>query len=613
MVSRARRSPSPALAALLAALPLGCGAAQVPAPIDDPSPPKTAATNAAAPPSTAAPPEALPPTSEPPSAAPASQKNPRPPSPFHPVVVHGQPTFRMFPLGSFVAAISGDYLSTPVRIDERGARIDGSLYAGLKGLGEQNAFYVMWISGDLPRSGNLGLNLPGERGGEDVYYTWRGSSWSKDPSRPMPNAISSAYYGGGLYSTAPWGDRTLYELNDPNSDESKPTFMLGAGGKSPPVPEIAKGKGKCKTLLLGHADLAVLPSGDLIGLGKVCTEGDEPSFFGQSGAGPLAIERWPKGARTSVIEVLPGSEVAKSILPGARLRVLGPNDVVAITHIADRGPYVAQWNGKTWSDVSPGGSESVADAFRAKDGALWLQRENEMARFSAGKWTTFTPPGGKASLEWAKMAPDETIWVGRPGELLHLDKNGFRVVPLPELAPDEEATPLDVLFREGETLLVARAGGAGTLLSTKKPTKVLDLDTPEAPTEGEPPKPRPATPKVENHAFARITPGSPTCKELFVVLYKLAKVAPPNYDFPLTRAALKGHTELSAVKFAETEESGRRYFVAFVPSFAVGQKLVKAVQEGVKGSTPQMLCGKPARTNRDIRIDLRTGEIVASR
>ncbi|TKC98111.1 hypothetical protein [Polyangium fumosum] len=605
MVSRARRSPSPALAALLAALPLGCGAPQSPANVDaTASKPNTQAPHASAAPTTTD----APPTNETPGPT-ASERPARSPSPFHPLIVHGQPSFRMFVLPSFVAAISGDYLSTPIRIDDTGARVDSSLYAGLKGLGEPNAFYVMWITGDPPNHGKLGLNLPGERGGEDVFYSWKGSAWARDPDKPMPPAVSNAYYAGAIYSSAPWGDRTLYEINDPKLDEAKPIFVLGPGGSSPPAPEITRGAGSCKTKLLGHADLALLPSGDLIGFGKVCGEGDKPSFFGQSGAGPLAVERWPKGARTSVIDVLPGSEAVTSLPPGSRLYVLGPNDVLAVAQPADHGAYVAHWNGKAWSDVSPGKKENVNDAFRTKDGALWLVRERGLDRYTSGKWSSLTLPGDDRPLEWAKLGPNGTIWAGRSEQLLTFEKDSFHVIPLPELDPAEEGTPIDIVFRGDETLVAARAGGQVTVLSTKKPTKELDLDAPQEPGEGAPPPPRPA-PKSEPHAFARITPGTPSCKELFVVLYKLAKVAPPDYDFPLTRAALKGHTELSGVKFAETEETGRRYFVAFVPSFSLGQKLVKTVQEGVKGSTPQLLCGKPARTNRDIRIDLRTGEIV---
>ncbi|MDC0744004.1 hypothetical protein [Polyangium mundeleinium] len=604
MVSRARRSPSPALAALLAALPFGCGAPQSPASVDANAskPADTQAPIASTAPTTT---DAPPPNETP---SPARERPARSPSLFHPLIVHGQPSFRMFVLPSFVAAISGDYLSTPIRIDETGARVDASLYAGLKGIGEPNAFYVMWITGDPPNHGKLGLNLPGERGGEDVFYSWKGSAWARDPDRPMPPAVSNAYYAGAIYSSAAWGDRTLYEINDPKLDEAKPIFVLGPGGSSPPAPEITKGTGSCKTKLLGHADLARLPSGDLIGFGKVCREGDQPSFYGQSGAGPLAVERWPKGSRTSVIDVLPGSEAVTSLPPGSRFYELGPNDILAVAQPADHGAYAAHWNGKAWSDISPGKKESINDAFRTKDGALWLVRETGLDRYTSGKWATFTLAGNNRPLEWAKLGPNGTIWAGRTEQLLTFEKDSFHVIPLPELDPVEEGTPIDIVFRSDETLVAARAGGQVTVLSTKKPTKVLDLDAPQAPGEGTPPS-RPVQ-KTEPDAFARITPGTPSCKELFVVLYKLAKVAPPDYDFPLTRAAIKGHTELSGVKFAETEEMGRRYFVAFVPSFSLGQKLVKTIQEGVRGSTPQLLCGTPARTNRDIRIDLRTGEIV---
>ena len=41
--------------------------------------------------------------------------------------------------------------------------------------------------------------------------------------------------------------------------------------------------------------------------GKVCREGDAPSPMGQNGAGPLAVERWAKGARTSILEELPSN------------------------------------------------------------------------------------------------------------------------------------------------------------------------------------------------------------------------------------------------------------------------------------------------------------------
>jgi hypothetical protein len=52
-------------------------------------------------------------------------------------------------------------------------------------------------------------------------------------------------------------------------------------------------------------------------------------------------------------------------------------------------------------------------------------------------------------------------------------------------------------------------------------------------------------------------PASPACKTNVVVLYGFTKVTPDDYDFPLTRKALKGQKSFSDVTFAVTREAGR--------------------------------------------------------
>jgi hypothetical protein len=193
---------------------------------------------------------------------------------------------------------------------------------------------------------------------------------------------------------------------------------------------------------------------------------------------------------------------------------------------------------------------------------------------------------------------------------LHLGAAGtWENVPLPGAEDGSALVPESVAWHEGEMFVVAsHAQSEVALLSTMKRDKVLDLATVDTGFGGSPSAE--GDPKREEHAFGRVTPATAACKELFVVLYKLAKVAPPDYDFPLTRQALKGHTEFSDVSFAETEDGGRRYFVAFVPDFKKGRALVELVEDEVKGATPQLLCGKPPKQNRSVRIDLRTGELV---
>jgi uncharacterized protein (DUF736 family) len=63
------------------------------------------------------------------------------------------------------------------------------------------------------------------------------------------------------------------------------------------------------------------------------------------------------------------------------------------------------------------------------------------------------------------------------------------------------------------------------------------------------------------------------------------------------------------VRFAETEDGGSRYLVAFVPNPRLGRQLVALLTEKVKGSKPQLLCGDPPQTNRALEIDLRTGAL----
>ena len=100
----------------------------------------------------------------------------------------------------------------------------------------------------------------------------------------------------------------------------------------------------------------------------------------------------------------------------------------------------------------------------------------------------------------------------------------------------------------------------------------------------------------------------PQCQTPFVLLYTLAKTAPADYDFPSTRDALKGHTELSSAKFLEFSRGGKRFFGAAVPSGDVGKKLVEAVKGKVAGSSPQLVCDAPT-AERTIAIDLATGKI----
>src|SRR4051812_40490806 len=65
----------------------------------------------------------------------AAPSAPAPPvvSPYFPVVVHGADGFRIYPLKTGAAAVNG-YAATLLHVDDRGARLEPSLTAGVKGL-----------------------------------------------------------------------------------------------------------------------------------------------------------------------------------------------------------------------------------------------------------------------------------------------------------------------------------------------------------------------------------------------------------------------------------------------------------------------------------------------
>jgi hypothetical protein len=98
------------------------------------------------------------------------------------------------------------------------------------------------------------------------------------------------------------------------------------------------------------------------------------------------------------------------------------------------------------------------------------------------------------------------------------------------------------------------------------------------------------------------------CESIYVLFFGFAKTTPDDYDFPRTRAALKGHTELAAAHLVVTREGGRKYFGAFVPTLELGKKLAATVRNGVKDAKPELLCAKPELI-REIKMSFSTGEV----
>lgn len=206
-----------------------------------------------------------------------------------------------------------------------------------------------------------------------------------------------------------------------------------------------------------------------------------------------------------------------------------------------------------------------------------------------GTWKALpAPEKGKAVISGATSA-DGALWaLTEGGAVWKWSNDAWSSVPLPA-----ELKVEDVAAHDGSVWLV----GGGVLYRQKRAGEAPVADTIK-PTVTERPK-----------AKRAVAPGSNKCAQNLVVLYGFTKVTPDDYDFPLTRKAVRGHTELKDVRFVVTKDYGKKFFTALVPSFDVGKKVVSVIEKGVQGSKPQVICADPEIV-REVKIDLRTGDVV---
>lgn len=127
---------------------------------------------------------------------------------------------------------------------------------------------------------------------------------------------------------------------------------------------------------------------------------------------------------------------------------------------------------------------------------------------------------------------------------------------------------------------------------------------------GAAPAPRPDAPTGPARPRLRLPkPGSPRCPNNIVLLFAFTKVTPDDYDFPLTRKAIKGHFEVAGARYFVTKDLGQKFLTAQVPTFEAGQKLAALIAKSLAGAKPQILCATP-EVVRELKIDLGTGDIV---
>lgn len=280
--------------------------------------------------------------------------------------------------------------------------------------------------------------------------------------------------------------------------------------------------------------------------------------------------------------------------------------------------YLARWDGAAFTQLGVPGEPLESFTTEETGAALWRGDAGLLLRrggFIYWKTTTgvfrvavggngaierLSPPGKKVGF--VSFDPAGRLFASLDGAICRREDDGtFTELVLPEIAipPGAEGPPrpVQLAWRTKDDLLAfvvsyGKSGSDGklTILRTK-------------PSGSGPVAAGAST--APRSAF--VTPATPSCSQPFVVLYHVSRVAPPDYDFPATREALKGRTELAGIRFAETLDLGRRYLVGFAPTFALGKRLAEVITEKIPTARPQVLCGKPAQEVRQVRWDLVTG------
>jgi hypothetical protein len=274
------------------------------------------------------------------------------------------------------------------------------------------------------------------------------------------------------------------------------------------------------------------------------TRDDTVISFGDSCAGGQRIEVWKSGSATSTVTRIPEPAGSKPASTEGQI-VAGVNHDAWL--LAGR---VFHYDGE-WKEIATPPGTSFYGGTVARDGSLWILDQKTIWKRVGETWSEVSLPADFKPEEVELATSEGEVWVLGDGLLLRQKHEGE--TPISTLPPRNE---------QGERVTHRKV----------------------------------------------IRPGSVHCRQNLVVLHAFTKVTPEDYDFPLTRKALKGHTELGNVRFAITSDSGKKYLTAMTPSFESGKKIVALIEKGIPGAKPQLICAEPEIVG-ELLFDLQTGEI----
>lgn len=473
-------------------------------------------------------------------------------SPFH-IVADVDYSLELQRLGNTAVLVSNGQL-LPIR--DNTVTFDPKFALSLEVRGDGVHGVFQFLLGKFPDLLFASVVRPWGRTGYHELYKWNGTKWTSHYETDATTFV---------LDIQPWQNGTLLMVETHGfSGESRFTVLPKGSKVFVPEPNGRKWQGAssmCESGFIPDA-LGTLTSGHVFMTGVICSAGDGP-HDGESG-----VKHWSPDNAKGTVDVLPdigkqGFELTGLGLHDEKDAYVGGNMTpLRYGQPPSHTPYLAHFDGKTWTRDTLPFSDGLASMDVDSNGKVWVVSKKGaiFSRAAGGTWAEITLPVGG---EGASISAT-TVWSRAPGDEWLLGTYSAK-----------DASPRYV---------VLHSGPAGEM------AKLPDFEA------------------MDNAVseLAMPTPLTRRCATPFVLLFTLSKVAPPDFDYPATREALKGHTEFKDARFIEFKRLDKRFMGAFVPDAEMGKKLVELVQKKVPNSTPQLACHAP-KPSRIIEIDLSRG------
>lgn len=465
-------------------------------------------------------------------------------SPFH-LVADVDYELDLYRLGKNAVFMGGGHI-LPIRDNTVAFDPKFALTPEIRGDGVMAAFQT--LLGAFPESFYASVVRASGRTGLTELYKWSGTKWTSEYATRESMAVRDIQ---------PWINGTMLVMEFDNMFGDFNFVVLPRGSKvfTPEPNEFkpAKTRGFCSSGFIAEG-LTTTTSGHVFVVGTTCSNDNSPED------GRAAIKHYSSANPKGSLEVLP--DIGKNGLAGAAVIMRNEKDAYVAGDLmtvqggrtSAASPYLAHYDGTSWTTSTLPFSDVIANFDYDAQGKLWVisKKGAVYSRIEGGAWTEVPLPSAPADVPIQPVA----MWVRAPGDEWMLGKAGNHSVVLHSGAPGPMAQLPDLETMED---------------------KITELAMP--------------------------TPFTARCMTPFVLLYTLSKVAPPDFDYPATREALKGHSEFEGAQFIEFKRLDKRFMGAFVPDAEMGKKLVELVKKKVPNSTPQLACHAP-KPSRAIDIDL---------